>query len=242
MGKIVLSILIGIIVGGALTFYFFVGVPQAKQLPGLPIQAPDKSGSPAGTAQIAIGQDFFNEVLTTIFRDMNAPSFPLGPSLQGDIENASVCAGKITILKEGSGVQTGLRFENNTIAAPLAFTGSYNSPVGCLQFTGWAQTNFELRYDASQQSVFGRINVETVNLDGVNPIVGALLTPLVQSTLNDRVNPIQILKGSQISVIAPIVSANGNLQAAVQDVRAEVKNNTLNLYVIYGFHGSVPAS
>ncbi|MBC7899886.1 MAG: hypothetical protein H7070_07510, partial [Saprospiraceae bacterium] len=214
MGKIVLSILIGLIVGGALTFYFFVGVPQAAQLPGAPIQPPDASGSPGGTAQISLGQDFFNEVLTTIFRDMNAPSFPIGAAGASSPESAA-CASKITVLREGSGVQTGLRFENNTIAAPLAFTGSYSSPFGCLQFTGWAKANFELRYDASQQVVFGRINVETVNLDGVNPIVGALVTPLVQSTLNDRVNPIQILQGSQISVIAPIVSASGNLQAAV---------------------------
>lgn len=240
MGKIVIGILIGMVFGGALTFYFFVGVPKASQLPGAPIQAPDVAGSPAGTAQIALGQDFFNEVLNTIFRDMAAPSFPLGPQQQNGTEQA--CGDKITILKEGSGVQTGLRFENNNIAAPLAFTGSYNSPFGCLQFTGWAHANFELRYDASQQAVFGRINVETVNLDGVNPIVGALVTPLVQNTLNDRVNPIQIINGSQISVAAPIVSANGTLQVAVKDIRAEVKNNTLNLYVIYGFQGTVPTS
>lgn len=239
MGKVLIGLLIGLLIGGALTFYFFVGVPQASQPTGIPIQAPDTAGSPAGTAQIALGQDFFNEVLTTIFRDMAAPSFPLGPQQPGAEQ---VCGNKITVLREGSGVQTGLRFENNTIAAPLAFTGSYNSPFGCLQFTGWAQANFELRYDASQQSVTGRINVETVNLDGVNPIVGALVTPLVQNTLNERVNPVQILSGSQISVAAPIVSANGTLQAAVKDIRAEVKNNTLNLYVIYGFQGSAPSS
>lgn len=241
MGKILLGLLIGLIIGGVLTFYFFVGTPRSAQLPGAPIQAPDAAGSPTGTAQIALGQDFFNEVLNTIFRDMTPPSFPLGPQPQAGAPELA-CGDKITILREGSGVQTGLRFENNTIAAPLAFTGSYNSPFGCLQFTGWAQANFELRYDASQQTVFGRINVETVNLDGVNPMIGALVTPLVQNTLNERVNPIQILKGSQVSVSAPIVSANGTLQAAVQDVRAEVKNNTLNLFVIYGFQGIAPAS
>ena len=241
MGKVLIGGLIGLIIGGALTFYLFVGVPRASQLPGTPNQPPDASGAPPGTAQIALGQDFFNEVLNTIFRDMNAPSFPLGGSQPQGVE-APACSSKIAILREGSGVQTGLRFENNTIAAPLAFTGSYDSPFGCLQFTGWAQANFDLRYEASQQAVLGRINVETVNLDGVNPIVGALVTPLVQSTLNERVNPIQILKGSQIALMVPIASANGNLQAAVKDVRAEVKNNALNLYVIYGFQGAAPAS
>jgi hypothetical protein len=74
-----------------------------------------------------------------------------------------------------------------------------------------------------------------VNLDGVNPIVNAIVTPLVQSTLNSRVNPIRILEGQQIAVDAPIASANANLKAAVKDVRAEVKDNALNLYVEYDF-------
>ena len=77
MGKFIIGIIIGLLVGGALTFYLFVGVPQAAQVPGMPIQPPDANGIPAGTAQIVLKQEFFNNVLQTIFRDMNAPSFPL---------------------------------------------------------------------------------------------------------------------------------------------------------------------
>jgi hypothetical protein len=94
-----------------------------------------------------------------------------------------------------------------------------------------------MRFDAQNQAVFGQINVETVNLDGVNPVVGGILTPLVQSTLNTRVNPVRILDGRQIAIDLPIAAANGNLQAAVTDVRAEVKDDALNLYVIYDFAG-----
>ncbi len=246
MGRIIIGILVGLLVGGALTFYFFVGVPRASQLPGSPIQPPDASGSP-GTAQIILGQDFFNEILTTIFRDMNRPAFPLGKN-DADNKNGgpqyaafqegNQCDGKITVLSEGSGVRTGLRFENNRLAAPLAFSGSYNSPVGCLQFTGWAQANLELRYDDAQQAVFGQINIETVNLDGVNPIFAGFVTPLVQSTLNTRVNPIQILQGKQIALNLPISSAGSNLQAKVKDVRSEIKDNALHLYVVYDFTGA----
>jgi hypothetical protein len=53
-------------------------------------------------------------------------------------------------------VKTGVRFENNRISAPLAFSGSYNSPFGCIEFKGWAQANLELRFDAEQRTVFGR--------------------------------------------------------------------------------------
>jgi len=252
MSKIVtflLGSLLGLIIGGALVFFFFGGAPRAANAPpGIPIQPPDPNGVPAGTAQIVLRQDFFNQILQTIFRDMNAPSFPLNLTGQNNAENREVvrygllqnangCEGKITLLPEGSGVQTGLRFEDNRLAAPLAFSGSTSVFGSCVQFTGWAQANLELRYDAGQQSVFGQINVETVNLDGVVPVISSFVTPIVQSTINQRVNPIQVLQGKQIALNVPINATNGNLQANVKDVRAEVKDNALNLYVIYDFAG-----
>ena len=252
MSKIVtflLGSLLGLIIGGALVFFFFGGAPRAANAPpGIPIQPPDASGVPPGTAQIVLRQDFFNQILQTIFRDMNAPSFPLNLTGQNNTENREVvrygllqnangCEGKITLLPEGSGVQTGLRFEENRLTAPLAFSGSTSVFGSCIQFTGWAQANLELRYDAGQQSVFGQINVETVNLDGVVPVISSFVTPIVQSTINQRVNPIQVLQGKQIALNVPINATNGNLQANVKDVRAEVKDNALNLYVIYDFAG-----
>jgi hypothetical protein len=235
MGKFILAVLLGLIIGGVLTFYFFVGVPSGQAPVGEPILPPDAAGNPPGTAQIVLNQGFFNSVLGTILRDMNPPAFPLGT---GQIQASSQCNSQITILPEGSGTQTALRFSNGAISVPLAFSGSYSSPFGCMQFTGWAQSNFELRFDAASQIVYGRINVETVNLDGVNPIVGALVTPLVQSSLNTRVNPIQILDGRQIALSLPIAASNANLQATVKDVRAEVRDDALNLYVVYGFSGA----
>ena len=230
MGRLVIGLLIGMVLGGVVVFYFFVGVPQGVIAPGTPIQPPDPNGPAPGAAQIVLRQQFFNELLGTIFREMNAPAFPLS-------EGSADCEGRITVQQEGSGVQTGVNFDDGRISAPLAFTGSYASPFGCLRFTGWAQSNFEMRFDAQNQVVFGQLNVETVNLDGVNPVVSALVTPIVQSTLNTRVNPIRMIDGRQIAVNMPVAAANGNLQAAVTDVRAEVKDNALNLYVIYDFSG-----
>ena len=230
MGRLVIGLLIGLVLGGAIVFYFFVGVPQAVKAPGTPIQAPDPNGVPPGAAQIVLRQQFFNEVLGTIFGEMNAPAFPLS-------EGTADCEGRITIVRDGSGVQTTVNFDNNRISAPLAFTGSYASSFGCLRFTGWAQSNFEMRFDAQNQAVFGQINVETVNLDGVNPVVSALVTPIVQGTLNTRVNPIRMMDGRQVAINLPIVAANGNMIANVTDVRAEVKDNALNMYVIYDFTG-----
>ncbi len=242
--------IVGLIVGGVLTFYLFVGVPQAVNKPGAPIQPPDPNGSPATTAQIVLKQEFFNEVLKTIFRDMNAPSFPLTLTENrelnnsGQVEYAALqggCDGQITLLPEGSGVQSTLKFENGRIVAPLAFKGSYNSMFGCINFSGWTQANLELRFDAAQQNVVGQLNIETVNLDGGAGILGGIVTPLVQKTLNDRVNPIQILQGKQIALNLPIAATSGNMRATVKDVRSEIKENALNLFVIYEFSGTKTA-
>lgn len=235
MARLVIGLLIGLVLGAAVVYYFFVAVPKAVIAPGVAIATPDAGTQPAGTAQIVLRQEFFNDVLTAIFRDMNSPTFPLTASGQPVPEQG--CKSEITLLREGSGVQTAVRFDNNTLSAPLAFSGSYNSMFGCFQFTGWAEAGLDLRYDAASQSVFGQINVKTVNLDGVNPLVGGLLTPLVQTTLNGRVNPILIVDGRQIGVSVPVAATNASLNASVSDIKAAVKQNALYLYVIYDFQG-----
>lgn len=247
-----IGLILGVAGGGALIFYLFVGAPRAvKAPPGAPILPPDATTANApATATVTLKQEFFNEVLKTIFRDMNAPAFPLNLTAQNPPQNSALtgfallqsgegCDGKITLKPEGSGAQTSVRFENGQILAPLAFAGSYNIPfVGCTNFTGWAEANLKLNYDAASQAVFGQIDVQTVNLDGITPLAGGIVTPLVQNTINTRINPIQILRGEQIALKLPIAATNGTLNANVRDVRAEVKDNGLNLFVIYNLTGT----
>jgi hypothetical protein len=245
----ILGAFLGFIFGGVLIFYFFSGAPRAVELPGQPIQSPDPNGLPTGTATVVLNQQFFDTVLETIFSQMNAPAFPLNLTGQNNYESKikpekiaffqeNTCDGKITLLPEGSGVKTSVRLENGKINAPLAFKGTYSVLGQCLEFAGWAQANLQLRYDQTQQDVYGQIQVETVNLDGVSPIASGLVTPLVQTTLNNRVNPITILKGKQIALSLPISATDGILNAQVKDVRAEVKENALSLFISYDFTGT----
>lgn len=247
----ILGAVLGLIIGGGLIFYWFGGAPRAAQLPGNPIQPPDANGSPAGTANVVLNQQFFDTVLATIFRDMNAPAFPLNLTGRNNSEqiaqpqmasfafqNNNGCDGKITLKPEGSGVVTGVRLENGKITAPLAFSGSTSVFGNCVNFTGWAQANLNLRYDEAQQTVFGQIDVGTVNLDGVLPVVSGFVTPVVQTTINQRVNPIVILRGQQIALNLPISATEGTLQAKVKDVRSDVKDGALNLYITYDFAGT----
>lgn len=248
--KYILTLVAGVIVGALLVYFLLVGAPSANRLPGVPVKPPDPGGSPPGTARVVLDERFFDTVLATIFRDMNAPSFPLqltknerddamidGPARLELTSFQAACPSTVTLLPEGSNVKTGVRIADGKLVAPLAFSGSYNSFLGCVRFTGWAQANLELRFDQSQQNVYGQLKVEGVNLDGAPPVVGSVVTGLVQSAINQRVNPIQILQGHQLRLSVPVKASDGTLSAQVKDVRAEVKNGALEMHITYEFNG-----
>lgn len=249
--RYILTLLAGVVVGALLVFFLLVGAPSAGRLPGTPVKPPEPGGDPPGTALVVLDEKFFDAVLTTIFRDMDAPSFPL--QLTKSLEDGAIvdgrapfvltnfqngCPSAVTLLQEGSNVKTGVRIENGKVMAPLAFSGSYNAPfIGCVKFTGWAQANLVLRFDEAQQAVYGQLNVEGVNLDGAPPVVGSVVTGLVQGAINQRVNPIQILQAHQLRLSVPVKASDGTLNAQVKDVRAQISNGSLALHITYQFNG-----
>jgi hypothetical protein len=237
--KYVLILLLGILLGGGAAI-FFLGTPSAKSAPGQPVQAPDKGGNPPGTVTIAMEQSFVDAVLAATFNGLGTPTFQLGQT-RGDerIEQAlfqSGCTNTITLLPEGSGVKTGVQFRNGTVYAPLAFTGSYNL-AGCMQFKGWAQTQIKLSFDEAKQTVYGHVDVEGVNLEGVNPIANNFITVFVQSAIDQKVNPLVLVNEQQLSLMIPVRASNGAVKAHAKDVRAEVLDGSLKLYLIYEFSG-----
>jgi hypothetical protein len=146
------------------------------------------------------------------------------------------CQDKVTIINEGSNVKTGVRFTNGKISAVLPFTGSKNL-FGCQTFNGWAQASINLSFDKEKQTVYGEIVVEGVNVEGVPDFASGLVTRLVQFSINQRINPLEILRAPQLAVAMPVQSANGSLKAQVQDVRAEVTEGKLVLHITYNFTG-----
>jgi len=60
----------------------------------------------------------------------------------------------------------------------------------------------------------------------------------VQTTINNRVNPITILRGQQLALNLPIAASDGTLKANVKDVRSDIKDGALNLFVTYDFAGA----
>lgn len=226
----------GLLLGGVLVLYF-ISPRSGTTLTGNRIQPPDPQNTGA-TAVIQLKQEFFTPVLQALLRQENAPTFPLSLSGQTDQPVDQITCGKITLKSEGSGTTTTVKMENGQILVPIAFNGNFSVLGNCYEFSGWAQADLELRFDDAQKIVFGQINVQTVNLDGVPPVASGLITPIVQSTLNNRVNPVQILRGDQIVLNIPVKATNTNLRGQVGDVRAEIKENTLFLYVTYNFAGN----
>jgi hypothetical protein len=247
--RYLLTLIVGLLLGGALAFYFLVGTPRARNLPGIPVRAPDQAGDPPGTTIIQLDEKFFDAVFGAMFRDLPPPTFPLqsvgfgalAPNGEAPIQNAVFqgdCPSQVVLLPEGSGFVSGVRFIEGNIVTPLAFTGSYNAPIfGCLRFKGWARANLQLSFDQPKQTLFGRINVEGVNLEGVQPQANGIVTSLVQNAINQRVNPIVVLRQEQLTLAIPIQASNGVLKGQARDVRAETGNGTMRLHITYDFSG-----
>jgi len=239
--KYVLVLILGVLLGAGVAI-FFLGVPPAQSAPGQAVRAPDQGGSPPATVVISMEQSFIDGLLATTFSGLGSPTFQLGRN-QGDgverVEQALFqggCTNSITLLPEGSGVKTGVQFRDGNIYVPMAFTGSYNLG-GCLQFKGWAQTKIRLSFEQEKQVVYGFVEVEGVNLEGVNPIANNFVTVFVQSAINQKVNPLLLLNEPQLQLMIPVKASNGSIKARAKDVRAEILNGSLKLHLTYEFSG-----
>jgi hypothetical protein len=142
----------------------------------------------------------------------------------------------VRLLREVEGVRTAVRFRDGKIYAPIAFSGSYNPPlVGCIDFQGWAETNIDLEYDRQSGKLLGRVRVLSVNLGGVTNLASGVLSRLVQSAIDKKINPVEILQIDKLSFLVPIQNANGSLKMKAVNVRSEITNRVLNVNVTYEF-------
>lgn len=240
--RYVIILLLGILLGGGVAI-FFLGVPPAKSAPGETVRAPDQGSNPPATVVISLEQSFIDGVMATTFSGLGSPTFQLGRNDGENFERTEQvlyqegCTNSITLLSEGSGVKTGVQFRNGNIYAPMAFTGSYNLG-GCIQFKGWAQTRINLSFDQQKQVLYGYVDVEGVNLEGVNPIANNFVTVFVQSAINQKVNPLLLLNEPQLSLMIPVKASNGAIRARAKDVRAEILDGSMKLHLTYEFIGT----
>lgn len=242
--RYLLLLVLGLLIGAGVAI-FLLGVPSAKAIPGTRVEAPAPGGDPPGTVVVAISDSFFDGLLGTVFRDLGQPTFnlaratsaPAAPEFR-PVAFQGGCTNSVTLAAEGSGARTQVQFTNGKIAAPLVFSGQYNVLGNCTQFKGWAQTTIQLSFDQPSQTLYGRVNVEGVNLEGVNPFANNFVTVFVRTAIDSRVNPIQFLRPQQLQLMIPIQASNGSVKATVKDVRSEVVDGALRLHITYDFSGA----
>ena len=214
----------------------------------------------AQTAEVTVSlnEQFFDSLLDAIFKNFNAPEFPLAvQSPESKIQNPKSlvlsfadnnkliqnpkpeiqnCNETIRLQREIEGVRTAVRFRDGKIYTPLAFSGSYNPPlIGCVDFQGFAETNIDLEYDKQTQKLVGRVRVLNVQLSGTGGIGGSLIAKLVQSSIDKKINPIEILQADKLSFVVPIKNANASLRMKATGIRYEVTNGALNVHIAYEF-------
>ena len=197
------------------------------------------------TIVVSISDSFLDGLLGTVFRDLGPPSFKLAESAplpgSANIEQAAFqggCANSVTLAAEGNNVKTNVDFAGGKISAPLVFSGNYNLLGNCMQFKGWAQTSIQLSFDQSSQTLYGRMNVEGVNLENVSPIANNFVTVFVRTAIDQRVNPLQILRPQQLQLLIPVQASNGSVKATVKEVHSEVQDGSLHLHITYDFAGA----
>jgi hypothetical protein len=230
--KFILALVVGVVLGGAGAYFLFVGAPHARLAKGEPVRAPDSAGPPPGTAVIELDERFFNTLLSAIFKDIGKPAFPPQASAGG-------CQNQVVIEPSAGDVRTGVTLQNNQVSVPLAFSGGYEIPLmGCQPFRGTAQTDIAFRFAPDEQTLYGQLNVSGVNVEGMSPLLSGAATAFVQGAINQRVNPLVLLRGQQLTLNIPVEAAGGRLQARARDVREEVKDGKLRLYVTYDFKGT----
>lgn len=189
--------------------------------------------APAAEATITINEQFLNSFLTAIFDNLNEPSMPL---TMGGAKSGPDCASEIRLKREAAGVRTAVHFENGKIAGPLAFAGAYNSGLmGCIEFSGWADSEVMLDYDSSRRALVARFNLRNIHLNNTPEVLNGPLLSMVQGTIDRRYNPVELISLEQLSTRVNIQPAGGALRLEATGVRPEITPNALTLHIFYQF-------
>jgi hypothetical protein len=238
MKKSILILVGGLLLGAAATTYF-LGSPRGRNLPGTPLKPPDRNADNSGTVSVTVDEKFFDSLLGTIFNKLGPPQLKLSANQPQEVMQPAVfqsgCNNQVVLNPEAGDVKTGVHFTGGRIVAPLAFSGSYSVLTQCVQFKGTGKATVDLSFDAGKQTVFGALNVEDVELEGVAPIVSTLVTAFVRRAIAERLNPFEVLPVSQLTLSLPVQASGGSVRAIVKDVHSEVQEGALKLYLTYDF-------
>ncbi|HLL75522.1 MAG TPA: hypothetical protein VK421_09690 [Pyrinomonadaceae bacterium] len=220
----------------AVTFVAASSFPTAAQ--GERPRESRPAAVPAGEVVVVLNEQLFNALVESVFMLPQPPTFPLREGEGSAEKRPGECASEIQLAREVAGTRTAVHFRDGRFSAPVAFRGSYGAPlVGCLSFEGWADTQLNLTFDQQRQALTARAEVRRVSLRNVPALLSDGVTTLVQSALDQRVNPIEILRAEQVSALLPLkrFQTGGSLRLRAREVRHEILPGELRLRIVYEF-------
>jgi hypothetical protein len=179
---------------------------------------------------VSLNEQFFDALLDGVFQAAGSPEFPLPES-----GGTAACSESIKVVREVGGVNTAVRFRNGQILAPMAFIGSYSPPfVGCVEFSGWAESVIDLEFDQASQRLVAKARVVNVNLNGSGGLGGNMIAKLIQSSIDKKINPIEVLRLEKLSFAVPL-RGSGSLSMRAVGIRHEITNGNLLVRIAYEF-------
>jgi len=189
--------------------------------------------APAAEATVTVNEQFLNSFLSAIFDNLKEPAMPL---TVGGATSTSECASEIRLKREAAGVRTQVHLENGRLTGPLAFAGAYNSTLmGCVEFTGWAESEVTLNFDSARRAVVARFRLRDIHLNNTPAILNGPLLNMVQGTIDRRYNPVELFTLEQLSTRVNIQPAGGALRLQATDIRTEVTPAGITLHITYEF-------
>jgi hypothetical protein len=215
-----------------LSLLLFLSQPVAAQESNATRERRAANG-PTAEATVTINEQFMNSFLTGMFDNLNEPTMAL---TMGGAQSSPQCASEIRMKREISGTRTAVHFENGKIVGSLAFAGAYNaSLMGCIEFTGWADTDVDLNYDSARRAVVAHFHVRDVHLNNAPAILNGPLLTMVQGTIDRKYNPVELFTLDKLSTRVEIQPAGGALQLRAREVRTEITVSAITLHIIYEF-------
>ncbi len=91
-----------------------------------------------------------------------------------------------------------------------------------------------LEFDLTNQRLIARANVLKVSLTGTGGVGGNVIARLIQSSIDKRINPIEIIRLDKLSFVVPIQNSS-NLKMKAVGIRHEITNGVLSVYVAFEF-------
>src|SRR5262245_14905267 len=189
---------------------------------------------------LTFNEQFFDALLDALFQNGGPSEIPISKNEGASrvpVQTAAYhgpCPDSIKLLRENQSVRTAVRFRDGRVYMPIAFSGGYNPPlVGCVEFSGYAESNIDLEYDRQNKRLIGTVRVLNVSLNGTGGMGSSLLTKMVQGAIDKRMNPIEIIRADKLSFNIPIQSSTVKMEAS--GIRTEVGNGTLLVHVDYSF-------